>query len=96
MPRPVFYLQYLLTFLTMIPKKFAHALFGLILSSLMSFLVSGISTYRAVGANEHFIGLWASAWLTAWSVAFPVVLVLAPLTRRLVDFLTRSGSSYVN
>jgi Protein of unknown function (DUF2798) len=80
----------------MIPKKFSRALFALILSSLMSFLISGISTYRAVGANEHFIGMWASAWLTAWTVAFPVVLVLAPLTRRLVDFLTRSGSPHVN
>lgn len=96
MPRPFFICNIYRLIFTMIPKKFAHALFGLILSSLMSFLVSGISTYRAVGANEHFIGLWASAWLTAWSVAFPVVLVLAPPTRRLVDFLTRSGSTQYN
>jgi hypothetical protein len=31
----------------MLPKKLAPALFGLILSGLMSLLVSGISTYRA-------------------------------------------------
>lgn len=74
----------------MFPKKFAHALFGLILSSLMSLLVSGISTYRAVGADSHFLSLWPSAWLMAWSIAFPVVLVLAPLTRRLVNFLTQA------
>ena len=33
----------------MIPKKYAPILFGLLLSGLMSFLVAGISTLRAVG-----------------------------------------------
>lgn len=72
----------------MFPKKYAPALFGLILSCLMSLLVSGISTYRAVGADSHFLSLWSAAWLTAWCVAFPVVLVLAPLARKVVGTLT--------
>jgi len=71
----------------MLPKKFAPALFGLILSGLMSFLVSGISTYRAVGLSQSFASLWISGWLTAWLVAFPVVLVVAPLTRKMVALL---------
>lgn len=74
----------------MFPKQWAPALFGLILSGLMSLLVSGISTYRAVGLGESYVGLWASAWLTAWLVAFPVVLVVAPLTRRTVALLVDS------
>lgn len=73
----------------MFPKKFAPALFGLILSGLMSLLVSGISTWRATGFGDHFIGVWVGAWLTAWLIAFPVVLVVAPLTRRLVALLVR-------
>lgn len=80
----------------MLAKKFAPALFGLILSGLMSLLVSGISTYRAVGSVDGQGGLgvgawltgwltaWLSAWLIAWLVAFPVVLVVAPLARRTV------------
>lgn len=84
----------------MLAKKFAPALFGLILSGLMSLLVSGISTYRAVGSVDGQAGLgvgawltgwltawlsaWLSAWLIAWLVAFPVVLVVAPLARRTV------------
>ncbi len=71
----------------MLPKKYAPALFGLILSGLMSLLVSGISTYRAVGFSDSYAGLWASAWLTAWLVAFPVVLGVAPLARRTVALL---------
>ncbi len=75
----------------MLPKKLAPALFGLILSGLMSLLVSGISTYRAAGFGESYAGLWVSAWLTAWLVAFPVVLVVAPLARRTVSLLVDNG-----
>ena len=71
----------------MLPKKLAPALFGLILSGLMSLLASGISTYRAVGFGDGYAGLWTGAWLTAWLVAFPVVLVVAPLARRTVACL---------
>lgn len=71
----------------MFPTKFAPILFGLILSGLMSLLVSGISTWRAVGPADGFAGLWIGAWLTAWLVAFPVVLVVAPLARRAVSLL---------
>jgi len=71
----------------MFPKKFAPAVFGLILSGLMSLLVAGISTWRAVGLGDSFAGVWISAWLTAWLVAFPVVLVVAPLARRAVSLL---------
>ena len=71
----------------MFPKEFAPAVFGLILSGLMSLLVAGISTWRAVGLGDSFAGVWISAWLTAWLVAFPVVLVVAPLARRVVSLL---------
>lgn len=71
----------------MFTSKLAPVLFGLILSGLMSLLVSGIATYRAVGFSHDFAGLWTSAWLTAWLVAFPVVLVVAPLARRVVALL---------
>jgi hypothetical protein len=64
----------------MLPKRFAPALFGLILSGLMSLLVSGISTYRALGFSDGYVPSWTGAWLTAWLIAFPVVLVAAPLT----------------
>ena len=76
----------------MLPKKFAPALFGLILSGLMSLLVSGISAWRVVGSGDGFASVWISAWLTAWLVAFPVVLVVAPLARRTVALLVEQGS----
>ncbi|MBD9484461.1 DUF2798 domain-containing protein [Pseudomonas sp. PDM14] len=69
----------------MIPRKYAPLLFALILSGLMSLMVSGISTYRVAGSLPGFASLWMSAWLTAWLFAFPAVLVVAPVARRVVE-----------
>jgi hypothetical protein len=67
-----------------LPARFAPILFGLLLSGLMSLVVAGIATVRAVGLPPGFIGLWLSAWLSAWAIAFPAVLVVAPVVRRIV------------
>lgn len=74
----------------MIPHRFAPIAFGFILSGLMSLIVSGIATVRAAGLIEGVFGLWMGAWLTSWLVAFPTVLVIAPVTRRIVARLTRA------
>jgi hypothetical protein len=72
----------------MISKKYGPLLFSLILSGLMSLLVSGISTFRAIGLVTNFPNLWRSAWLTAWLFAFPAVLLVTPLTRKAVQLFT--------
>ena len=72
----------------MIPPKYPPVPFGFILSGRMSLRVSGICTYSAVGLDAQSPGMWAWAWLTAWLIAFPVVLVVAPPTRRVVGRLT--------
>ncbi|MGB7480565.1 MAG: DUF2798 domain-containing protein [Burkholderiaceae bacterium] len=71
----------------MIPRKYGPLLFSAILSGLMSLLVSGISTFRAIGPAQGFMSFWASAWLTAWLIAFPVVVLVAPLTQKAVQIL---------
>lgn len=75
----------------MLPGHWAPAVFGFLLSGLMSLLVSGISTLRAVGLVDGFFGLWAGAWLSAWLIAFPVVLVVAPWARRAAALLVQRG-----
>ena len=74
----------------MLPKPVAPALFALILSGLMSLLISGVATYRAVGLGAAYADLWISAWLTAWVVAYPAVLVIAPLARWTVALLVET------
>ena len=70
------------------PSRFAPYLFGFILSGLMSAVVSGIATLRNAGIVDGLFGMWMNAWLLSWLVAFPVVLVAAPLTRKFVERLT--------
>lgn len=72
----------------MIPARFAPYLFSLILSALMSLLVSGVATLRALGAVDGFLWIWLTAWLNAWVVAYPALLLVSPLTRRIVARLT--------
>ena len=71
------------------PARFAPILFGLLLSGSMSFIVSGVATFRAVGVAPGFPGLWITSWLWSWSVAFPSVLLLRPVVTRIVAAATR-------
>jgi hypothetical protein len=57
---------------------------------MMSLLVSGIATFRNAGLAEGFLSAWINAWLPSWLIAFPVVLVVAPIARRLVGVLVRA------
>ena len=74
----------------MIPARFAPVLFGFLLSAMMSLIVSGISTLRTAGLVDDFTTLWIGAWLPSWLVAFPIVLVIAPLARRAVGRLVKA------
>lgn len=74
----------------MITPRFAPVIFGFVLSSLMSFVVSGIATFRTAGLIDGFAALWVGAWLPSWLIAFPVVLVVAPMARRLVAGLVKA------
>lgn len=65
--------------------RYGHYLFGFLLSGFMSFMVSGIATFRAIGLPADFLSLWMEAWIPSWVVAFPIVLVVAPIVRRIVD-----------
>ena len=75
------------------PARFAPILFGFVLSALMSFIVSGIATFRNAGLVDGFVGLWIGAWLPSWLIAFPVVLVVAPVARRRGGALVNSGAA---
>lgn len=74
----------------MIPARFAPILFGFLLSGMMSFLVSGVATYGALGYIDGFFGAWIQAWSKSWPVAFLAVLIVGPITRKLVAKLTKA------
>lgn len=75
--------------------RFAPVLFGFLLSALMSLIVSGVATLRNAGPVDAFVSLWLGAWLPSWVIAFPTVLVVAPLARRLVGMLVKAPAAQV-
>ena len=77
------------------PPRLAPILFALALSALMSFILSGIATLRNAGLVDGFLALWVEAWLPSWIVAFPTVLIVAPMARRLVGMLVKAPAGPV-
>lgn len=65
-------------------SKWEPILFSLILSGLMSFMVSGLTIFRTTGLIDGFMMNWIGAWVFAWAIAFPTILVVAPIARRIV------------
>ena len=67
-----------------LPARFAGLVMPLVLSIMMTFLVSGISTLKSVGATPDMPAAWMGAWGVSWLAAFPALLLLLPVVRRIV------------
>lgn len=66
-----------------LPGKWALIIIPFILSCLMSGIISMINLLRTVGWNDDFVELWLHNWMLSWMFAFPIVLLLLPVVRRL-------------
>jgi len=67
-----------------LPPRCAAFVMPLILSVLMTFVVSAISTLKSLGPTPAFFVTWPTAWALSWLVAFPTLLVVLPMKRRIV------------
>jgi uncharacterized protein DUF2798 len=65
-----------------LPARYAGIVTPIILSLVMTFVVSAISTARGVGLTPNFPSLWMSAWGLSWLIAFPTLLMVLPIVRR--------------
>ncbi len=50
----------------------------------MSLIVSFVATISTAESGTWAVGVWGGAWLSSWLIAFPAVLFVAPLVRRIV------------
>lgn len=73
-----------------IPSKYINFVMPLILSLFMTLIVSGIATFKNMGVNYATIPYWMSAWFTAFPIAFPALLCVLPLVKKLVGFIVES------
>jgi len=67
-----------------LPARYAGVVMPFFLSVLMTFVVSGISTLKALGPTAEFLQTWPTSWALSWLVAFPTLLLVLPVVRRLV------------
>lgn len=70
-----------------LPARYATIVMPLLLSLMMTSVVSLISTARSIGFTSALLQLWLGNWALSWVVAFPVMLLVLPVVRRLTSML---------
>lgn len=70
-----------------LPAKWANIMVPFILSCLMSGIISFINMLRNLGWIDGFVTLWIHNWMISWLFAFPIVLMLLPVVRKLTSKL---------
>ncbi|EGP09871.1 hypothetical protein CSIRO_0302 [Bradyrhizobiaceae bacterium SG-6C] len=76
-----------------LPACYAAIVMPPVLSILMTFVVSGISTLKSLGFTPAFLATWPAAWAISWIVAFPTLLAVLPLVRRIVAMVVEPPPS---
>ena len=71
-----------------ISPRYSNLLFGGMLSMIMVTVISGAVVFVTQGFGPDFLAHWLKGFATAWPIAFPTVLVIAPLVRKFVTYLT--------
>jgi len=61
-----------------------RVLLPLCLTLVMTFLVSGVATFQAIGFGGDALLKWMSSWMFSWAIAFPTMFFLMPVVRRLL------------
>lgn len=69
----------------MIPKRFHFHTFSFFMSLLMSGVMSFAMLTLESATLDEVIENWPTAWAISMLVAFPVSLIVVPLTERLVS-----------
>ena len=75
-----------------LPARYATIVSPLVLSLLMTFIVSFISTLKSLGFQPGLPAIWLTAWGLSWLVAFPTLLLVLPVVRRIVGWLCEPAS----
>ncbi|WP_062114507.1 DUF2798 domain-containing protein [Aureimonas sp. AU40] len=70
-----------------LPPRYGAFVVPFLLSLMMCGVVSAISTARALGLSSELPAQWAKGWGLSWFVAFPTLLVVMPMVRRLAGLL---------
>jgi len=53
----------------------------------MTFLVTGVATWRVPGWDRTMFEMWFSSWMIAWVIAAPTMFVMMPVVRRALSHI---------
>lgn len=73
-----------------IPRHYGHFVFAVIQSGMTTAIAAAIASVPFLG-DSTFLVHWFGSWLIAWTAMTPIVLLAAPLIRRLVLALTTAS-----
>jgi len=74
----------------MINEKYHQLVFSFFMALFMSCIMSFIISAFNVGFVSNIVNLWLKAWGFAFCVGLPVVLMVSPTVRRLVDLVIKN------
>lgn len=75
-----------------VPRRHSHFIFSMIQSGLTCAIAAAIAS-RPFLAESAFAAYWLKSWLVSWAAMLPVVLLAAPLIRKIVDALTQDDAA---
>ena len=56
-------------------------------SFFMTFLVTGVATWRVLGWDRTMFEMWLSSWMIAWAIAAPTMFFMMPVVRRALSHI---------
>ncbi|MFA5632325.1 MAG: DUF2798 domain-containing protein [Porticoccaceae bacterium] len=77
----------------MIDRKYQRFVFAFFMSLLMSCAMSLVISIFNVGLVHNIISIWLKAWAFAFVVAFPSIIMVAPVVQKLVELVLKKESS---
>ncbi|PAQ10690.1 DUF2798 domain-containing protein [Mesorhizobium temperatum] len=67
-----------------LPPSYSAVVMPFVLSILMTCIISAVSTAIGTGWTNGFVATWSYAWGVSSLVAFPSLLIVLPIVRRIV------------
>jgi hypothetical protein len=77
----------------MIPSRYSPYVFSFFMSLLMSGVMSFCITLLNLGWVADLLMLWLQAWSAAFVIAFPTIVLVTPLVRKLVSLVVRPAQA---
>lgn len=74
--------------------KAANLIMPVLLSTLMTLVVSLVTTLTTLGLAGFTLSGWLQAWGMSWLIAYPTLLLVLPLVRRLTAWIISTVNRY--